>query len=54
MPSEYVLYYQNIGAAQESIIVNDWISRGPAPTHGPQIKVAGAALALGAAGLAIL
>ncbi len=52
MPTRYIQYFSSVGAAERSIISK--AAEGPAPTNGPQVKVVGAALAVGAAGLAIL
>lgn len=51
MPTRYVSYFSSIGAAERSLIS---VLEGPAATHGPQVKVIGAALAMGAAGLALI
>lgn len=52
VPTSYISYFSSIGAAEASIITQT--AAGPAPTNGPRVKVVGAALAMGAAGLALL
>ena len=52
LPTSYQNYFSSIGAAEESIVSKG--SQGPAPTQGPRAKVVGAAMAVGAAGLALL
>ncbi|KAF6239282.1 hypothetical protein HO173_002543 [Letharia columbiana] len=52
LPTSYINYFSSIGAAEASIITQT--AAGPAPTNGPRVKVVGAALAMGAAGLALL
>ena len=51
LPSDVQSYLNSIGSAEASIIASDL--KAAAPTHGA-MKVAGAALAVGAAGLAML
>lgn len=52
LPTSYLSYFSSIGAAEQSIVSKG--SEGPAPTQGPRVKVVGAAMAVGAAGLALL
>lgn len=52
VPTSYVSYFSSIGAAEASIVSK--ASEAPAPTSGPRVRVVGAALAVGAAGLALL
>ena len=52
VPTSYISYFSSIGAAEQSIVSKG--SAGPAPTQGPRVKVVGAAMAVGAAGLALL
>ena len=52
LPTSYLNYFSSIGAAEESIVSKG--SEGPAPTQGPRVKAVGAAMAVGAAGLALL
>lgn len=52
VPTSYMNYFSSIGAAEASITSK--AAEGPAPTNGPRVKVVGAALAVGAAGLALL
>lgn len=51
VPTSYISYFSSIGAAEASIAT---AAEGPAPTNAPRVKVVGAALAVGAAGLALL
>lgn len=52
IPTSYQNYLSSVGAAEASIISKD--AEGPAPTKAPGAKVVVAALAVGAAGLAML
>lgn len=52
VPTSYVSYISSVRLAKWSILTGS--TEAPAPTHGPPMKVVGAALAVGAAGLAIL
>ncbi len=52
IPTSYQNYLSSVGVAEASIISKD--AKGPAPTNAPGVKAVGAALALGAAGLALL
>lgn len=52
VPTSYISYFSSIGAAEASIATKT--AEGPAPTNGARVKVVGAALAVGAAGLALL
>lgn len=52
IPTPYQSYLSSVGNAEASIVSKD--ATGPAPTKAPGVKVVGAALAVGAAGLALL
>lgn len=52
IPTSYQNYLSSVGVAEASIVSKD--VTGPAPTTAPGVKVVGAALAVGAAGLALL
>ncbi|CAD6583951.1 MAG: hypothetical protein ASARMPRED_001560 [Alectoria sarmentosa] len=52
VPTSYMSYLSSVGAAEASIASK--VAEGPAPTNGPRVKVVGAALVVGAAGLALL
>lgn len=52
IPTSYQNYLSSVGVAEASIVSKD--ATGPAPTRAPGAKVVGAALAVGAAGLAML
>ena len=52
LPANVKSYYDSVVVAEASIISK--VARGPAPTEGPRVQVVGAALAVGAAGLAML
>ena len=52
IPTSYQNYLSSVGVVEASIVSKD--ATGPAPTKAPGAKVVGAALAVGAAGLALL
>lgn len=52
MPKAYRSYWASVGVVERSIVSKDLM--GPAPTNAPGVKVVGAALAVGAAGLALV
>ena len=52
VPTSYISYFSSIAVAEASIATK--AAEAPAPTNGPRVKVVGAALAVGAAGLALL
>lgn len=52
VPTSYLGYMSSVVAAEQSIVSKGL--EGPAPTQGPRVKVVGAAMAVGAAGLALL